>query len=341
MILSEKLVKKGFAYEKLRSLYFDISRFSEYGKLSGVNINKIKIGATVDLNEYEKDNPRDFTLLKRSRLSELKRGIYTKTEWGNVRPSWHIQCAAMSMKYLGDSFDIHTGAREFVFPHHENETAIAGALTGKPLARYWLHCEPVMANGKKMNRQSTGLNLKDLHDMGFSNRVIRYWLLLGHYRKPITFSESRLQEAKRSLGRLDACIHRLQNHHLSNHYPDIKQLIYDLKHGFISAMDSDLNISAAVASMFNTVKRINKLIFENKLNENDALMILDQFRRIDSVLNIFKFDDTGLRPEVQRMLNEREKARRNQNWALADRLREQLQSSGVIVQDAKIGGDNE
>ncbi|MEA3279405.1 MAG: cysteine synthase, partial [Thermodesulfobacteriota bacterium] len=144
VILAKKLVKKGFAYEKLRSIYFDISRFSDYGKLSGIDINKIKLGATVDLDEYEKDNPRDFTLFKRSRLSELKRGIYISTEWGNVRPSWHIQCAAISMKYLGESFDIHTSSRELVFPHHENEIAIAGAVTGKPLAKYWMHCDRVL-----------------------------------------------------------------------------------------------------------------------------------------------------------------------------------------------------
>ncbi|MFO7554049.1 MAG: cysteine synthase, partial [Desulfobacterales bacterium] len=142
--LAEKLMKKGVAYEKLRSLYFDISRFPDYGKLSGVDINKIKLGATVDLDEYEKDNPRDFTLFKRSRLSELKRGIFTKTEWGNVRPSWHIQCTAMAMRYLGETYDIHTSTRELVFPHHENEIAIAGALTGKPLARFWIHCDRVL-----------------------------------------------------------------------------------------------------------------------------------------------------------------------------------------------------
>ena len=151
--LAEKLVNKGFAYEKLRSLYFDISRFSDYGRLSGIDINKIRLGATVDLDEYEKDNPRDFTLLKRSKLSELKRGIFTKTEWGNVRPSWHIQCAAMSMKYLGETYDIHTSSRELVFPHHENEIAIAAAVTGKPLARYWVHCDRVLVDGKIVDEQ--------------------------------------------------------------------------------------------------------------------------------------------------------------------------------------------
>ncbi len=117
--LAEKLVEKGFAYEKLRSLYFDISRFSKYGSLSGIDLDKIKLGATVDLDDYEKDNPRDFTLLRRSTLSELKKGIFTKTRWGNIRPAWHIQCAAMSMQYLGETFDLHTSGRELIFPPRE------------------------------------------------------------------------------------------------------------------------------------------------------------------------------------------------------------------------------
>ena len=146
--LARKLVQKGFAYDKLRSLYFDISRLPAYGRLSGIDLEKIRLGHTVDLDEYEKDNPRDFTLLKRARLSELKRGLFTKTEWGNVRPSWHIQCVAMATKYLGETIDIHTGGRELVFPHHENEIAIAGALTGKTLAKYWIHCDRVLVDGK-------------------------------------------------------------------------------------------------------------------------------------------------------------------------------------------------
>ena len=149
--LADRLVKKGYAYEKLRSIYFDISRFKEYGRLSGIDLDKIRLGATVDLDEYEKDNPRDFTLLKRTRLSELKRGIYIKTDWGNMRPSWHLQCAAMSMRYLGDYYDIHCAGRELVFPHHENEVAIAGALTGKTLAKYWIHCDRVLVDGKKVD----------------------------------------------------------------------------------------------------------------------------------------------------------------------------------------------
>jgi cysteinyl-tRNA synthetase len=208
--LGEQLVAKGVAYEKLRSLYFDISRLDDYGQLSGIDINKIKVGATVDLDNYEKQNPRDFTLFKRSKLSELKRGIFVKTPWGSVRPSWHIKSAAMSMKYLGECFDIHTSSRELVFPHHENENAIAVAITGKPLAKFWVHCDRVLIDGKKMDERSAGLTIADLMNMGYSGRIIRFWLLSSHYRKPISFSKDRLDDAKRALERLDRCVCNLR-----------------------------------------------------------------------------------------------------------------------------------
>ncbi len=246
--LSQKLVNKGFAYEKLRSLYFDISRFSGYGQLSGIDIHKIKLGATVDLDAYEKENPRDFTLFKRSRLSELKRGIFFKTQWGNVRPSWHIQCAALSMKYLGDNYDIYASSRELLFPHHENVNAIAAALTGRPLARFWIHCDRVLINGKKVDEADSGHTLDDLIEMGYSGRLLRYWLLTTHYRKPITFSKDRLKDARHSLKRLDQCLHTLKHIRDGKSYPDLNQLVYDIKQGFVRAMDDDLNISAAMAS---------------------------------------------------------------------------------------------
>ncbi len=336
VFLAERLNRKGFAYEKLRSLYFDISRFSEYGNLSGIDINKIKLGATVDLDEYEKDNPRDFTLFKRSRLSELKRGIYTKTDWGNVRPSWHIQCAAISMKYLGESYDIHTSSRELVFPHHENIIAIAFAATGKALARYWIHCERVLVDGKKVDERGAGLNFKDLADMGYSGREIRYWLCSSHYRKPVFFSNDRLSDARRSLKRLDIFIHALRKVEKGEPYPDLQQLLYDIKNGFTNAMDDDLNISAAMASIFKIVKQVNVLISEKRIDPKDASRIEDAFRNIDTVLKVFDFGDAHPNPKVRQLINEREKARSEKSWELADKIREKLRSLGVTVQDRKL-----
>ncbi len=334
--LAEKLVSKGYAYEKLRSLYFDISRFADYGKLSNIDINKIRLGYTVDLDEYEKDNPRDFTLFKRSRLSELKKGIYTKTNWGNVRPSWHIQCAAMAMKYLGESFDIHTSSRELVFPHHENEIAITKAVTGKLLAKYWLHSEQVLAEGKKVKAKGSHSTLADLTKMGFSGREIRYWLISIHYRKPLVFSEDRLNDGRFPLKRLDTCIQALLKIKEGNPFPELDQLLYDIKNSFTNAMDDDLNISAVLAAIFKIIKNINSLIKEKKLNSDDAQKIIEAFRGIDSVLKIFDFKDLFLNPEIQLMISEREKARKEKNWVLADKIRDKLKSHGISVQDTKL-----
>ena len=332
--LTEKLVEKGAAYEKLKSLYFDISRFAEYGKLSGMDLDKIRLGATVDLDEYEKDNPRDFTLLKRSRLSELKKGIYTKTRWGNVRPSWHIQCAAMAMKYLGETYDIHASSRELIFPHHENEIAIAGALTGKPLARYWIHCERVLVDGKKLKEEEGRLTIKKLLTLGFSGREIRFWLLMGHYRKPINYTHEKAKETCKSLKRLDACVDALHGIvQEQNSFDELDQLLYDIKQGFIDAMDDDLNISAAMASIFNNIKKINRLISEQQINKQDAGRIIDAFKNIDQVLQIFNFDPVSYGAEIKDLILKRDKARKEKNWLLADKIREQLKKQGVNLQD--------
>ena len=331
--LGEKLFEKGLAYEKLRSLYFDISRFDAYGRLSGIDINKIKIGATVDLDDYEKLNPRDFTLFKRSKLSELKRGIFVKTKWGNARPSWHLKSAAMSMKYFGESFDIHTSSRELIFPHHENENAISAALTGKPLAKFWVHCDRVLVDGKKLDEKTAGLDIAELMNLGYSGRAIRFLLLSSHYRKPISFSTERLDNSKRSLERLDRCMSNLCYVSQGRPYPELEQLLYDLKSGFNAAMDDDLNISAALATIFTIVKRVNTLILNKLLNSKDASIIMDGFRSIDQVLNLFNFYEDYSDPEVQRLLKKRYKARSEKKWDLADKIRNELRLRGILVQD--------
>jgi cysteinyl-tRNA synthetase len=331
--LGEKLVQKGVAYEKLRSLYFDISRLDGYGRLSGIDINKIKVGVTVDLDDYEKQNPRDFTLFKRSKLSELKRGIFVKTQWGNVQPTWHIKSAAMSMKYLGACFDIHTSGRELIFPHHENENAIAVAITGKPLAKFWVHCDRVLSDGKKLDKKSAGLTIADLMNMGYCGRVIRFWLLSSHYRKPIPFSKERLDEAKHALERLDRCVYNLRCVKQGRPYPELEQVLYDLKNGFMSAMDDDLNISAALATIFTIVKKVNILILKKQLHPEDASKLVEGFRSIDTVLNQFDFFDDYDDPKVQRLLRQRDKARSEKNWDLSDKIREELRLRGILVQD--------
>ncbi len=336
--LSEQLARKGFAYEKLHSLYFDISRLPEYGGLSGVDLNKIRVGATVDMDDYEKDNPRDFTLLKRARLSELKRGIYTKTVWGNVRPSWHLQCAAMSMKYLGPSFDIHTSGRELMFPHHENEIAIAAALNGKPLARFWIHCDRVLIHGKKVDEKKTRITLEDIASMGYSKRVVRFWLLSGHYRKPLTFSRERLDEARRALNRLDTFMSRLEHATTTGGAPcpETDQIIYDIRNGFIKAMDDDLNISAGLAHLFTVIRQINRLMRQNTLDPDGASKMLSTFRQIDQILHLLPADVPSVPSGDLELIEKRRRARAEKNWELADRIRDELAARGITLHDEKI-----
>ena len=335
--VSEKLLGKGFAYEKLRSLYFDISRAPNYGRLSGIDTSKVRAGASVDLDEYEKDNPGDFTLFKRSKLSELKRGMFIQTDWGNVRPSWHIQCAAMAMKHLGESFDIHASSRELVFPHHENMMAISSSCTGKDMARFWIHCDRALVDGKKAEEKMPELTIPFLMGLGCSGRQIRCWLLSTHYRKPITYTQDRLDTAKRSIARLDRCIEALGqiNSETCDSDAESGQFAYDIKQGFTNAMDDDLNISAAMASIFSVIKKINVRIKDHGISGETAGNILEALKKVDSVLNIMNFHEKSQTPEIQALLDQRKAAREQKDWAAADAIRDRLEAMGATVSDGK------
>ncbi len=332
----QQLVSKGYAYEKLRSLYFDISRFERYGQLSGIDLNKIKIGATVDLEDYEKDNPRDFTLLKRVKLTALKKGLYTTTPWGKVQPSWPLQCATIAMKYLGNTCDIHIAGRELLFPLNENEIAIAGALNKKPLANFWLHCDRVLVDGKKVDEKSGGLTVRDLLKQGWSGREIRFWLLSSHYHKPVLYSEDRLVYARRTLQRLDGCVATLQQVTQGETCQELDQLLYDLKSGFNEAMEDDLNISAALAVIFKVIKDLNRLVTRQAIAPDQVPAVLAALRSINAVLGIFHLEPVYEDPHVQDIIRQRAEARKSGNWELADQLRQELDRMGIQVRDGKI-----
>ncbi len=334
--LASRLVEKQAAYEKLHSLYFDISSLDRYGALSRVNLENMRLGATVDLDDYEKDNPRDFTLLKRIRLSELKRGVCIKTKWGNVRPSLHLQCAAISMKYLGEGFDIHTGGKELLFPHHENEMAICRAATGLPLAKYWFHCESVNYDGSLGADSLSGINLDTLKDMGWNERVVRFWLLSGHYRKTLLLSATGLNQAKLSLEKLDRCVKALEEVEEGSVFKDIDQFLYDLRHGFISAMDNDFKISDVIALLFRSSRKLNGLMVNKGIDKKGARSVLDLFKELDSVLKIFDFDhEKHYSAEVVELIRQRQAARDRKDWAVADEIRKKLHALGIEVHDRK------
>jgi len=336
--LAERLVEKGYAYEKLRSVYFDISRLEDYGVLSNIDLAKVRHSETVDQDDYEKDSPVDFTLLKRSTLPELKRGIYFKTRWGNMRPSWHLECAALSMKYLADTFDIYIGGSDIIFPHAENVMAIGKAATGKNIANYWLASELVMMDGKKMSRSLDNFfSMSDLEKKGYSGREIRYFLLSSHYRKPLAFSFGALDTARNTIKRLNNFIQRLLRLTPGRGSPDADQYIYDIRKGFAEAMDDDFNISGALACVFEFVRKVNIPLAGNQLDAKQRDLILDTMNRFNSVLRMMNFEEEALSKDAARLMEERKEARAAGDWERSDRLRQELAAMGVLAHDTQEG----
>lgn len=336
--MTGKLIQRGIAYEKLKSIYFDISRFKDYGKLSGVDLAKIKVGKTIDLDNYAKDNPRDFTLFKRSTLSELKKGIFIKTHWGNVRPGWHIECSVMSMKHLGPHFDIHTSDIDLTFPHHENEVAISESITGSTTVNYWIHNELVMKDGKKIPRgHGISPTIRDLLSKGFSGREIRFWLLGTHYRKPIEFSIESLKSSQRTLQRINNFTRALQLIKPTGQLQDLDQLLYNLRTGFFESLGDDLNISGALASLFIFIRKMNPHLSQGNIGRSDLDRILETFMEIDQTLAVMEIQAKQLDPNLLNLIQRREQARARKDWKEADRLRDELMAAGLIIHDTPSG----
>ena len=336
--LAKKLVDKGYAYEKHGSIYFDISKFAKYGRLSGVDLSKIQVGKTVDLDDYEKESPVDFTLLKRSTLGELKSGIFFATEWGNMRPGWHIECAAMTLHLLGETMDIHTSGRDLLFPHHENENAIAEAITGKPLANFWLHSELLLVDGKKMSADHRNIvTLRDVLARGYTGREMRYFLIRTHYRKPINFSFRSLDAARKNLRRLDGFVGKLLCLPPGLPHPEVAAYLSDMESRFFAAMDDDLNVSKAFAALFDFVKKTNPILSQGFLDREQKDYILETLGRINSVLRIMRLEECPLAPEIDRLIRDREEARRQKDWPKADGVRQELAAKGIEVLDTAKG----
>lgn len=338
IVLASDLVQKGYAYEKHGSVYFDVSKFSKYGLLSRVDLNKIMVGKTVDLDDYEKDSPLDFTLLKRSTLRDLKKGIFYKSDFGNIRPGWHIGCAAMTINLIGETMDIHTSSRDLIFPHHENENAIAEASTKMPLANYWLHSELVLKDGKKMSRENENLvTLQEILDKGYTHRELRFLMLRTNYRKPLEFSYSKLDEARESLRRLDEFTDKLLGLSPGVNHPHLDVYLDDLEAGFRRALDDDINISPALGSLFDFLKKVNPLLNEGQLDLEQKGAILDHLQWIDSVLNVMKLESGPPDQEIDELIRAREEARKNEDWQKADMVRDELKKKGINLIDTARG----
>jgi cysteinyl-tRNA synthetase len=335
--LTKKLLTKGFAYEKLRSVYFDIARFKGYGRLSGLDLGKIKLGKTVDLDEYAKEDPRDFTLLKRAKLGELKSGLYFTTPWGQVRPSWHLECAAMAVKHLGQTADFHVGGIESLFPHEENENALFTAATGQPLATFWLHSELVLKDGKPV-REPGELTVRDLLRQGFTGAEVRYFLLATHYRKPLAFTPDNLKAAARARARLDHFLERLSLLTGGDGQAGaVEERLFLLKKEVLAALDDDLNISRALAAIFEAMNELNAELDRGRLGHTAASLVLSRFQELDELLAVMKFPAATRDADLEARLQEREEARRRKDFATADRIRQELAAQGVEILDTPAG----
>ena len=338
--MTKKLIKKRYAYETSDGVYFSISKFKKYGKLSKLNLNKIKTGVRINVDEYEKDSPQDFVLMKKSTEDEIKRNIFYKSEWGNVRPGWHIECSVMSMKYLGETIDMHTGGVDLIFPHHENEIAQSEAFTGKKFVKYWLHSEHLLVEGQKMAKSlGNFITLEDLLKKGYDPIAIRYLLLSTHYKTQLNFTYKSLDAAKNTLDNIIDFVNRMRQLKDGKKNSDVEILIKNVKEEFVNAMDDNLSINVALASIFEFIKNVNK-IGENNLSRSDGENIIKTLMEFDRVLGLGfgEIKKEVLPKEVLELIRKRESARKVGDFTRADEIRKKiLDEYKIVIEDSKDG----
>ena len=322
--LVSKLMEKGIAYKSEDgSVYFAVRKFPGYGKLAHIDFDHQQTGARCAADEYDKENVGDFALWKAWEQSDGPVGW--DSPWGRGRPGWHIECSAMSMKYLGQTFDLHTGGIDNLFPHHENEIAQAEAATGQEFVKTWMHCAHLRVNGEKMSKSAGNFfTLRDLLEKGYTGREIRYVLVNAHYRQGLNFAFSALDDARKSLERIDRCVATATEGEVPG---------WAAKHldGFTAAVNDDLNMPKALAALFGLVR---------DANARGGGPVLSVFRRMDEVLGLIFFGNAAkaeIPAEIQSLLDQRAEARKAKNWAESDRLRDEIAAAGWAVKDSKDG----
>ena len=334
LALIQKLVDNGHAYVcDNGDVYFDTKSDPEYGKLSGQNLDDLELGARIEVNDIKK-NPMDFALWKAKKdINEIS----WKSPWGEGRPGWHIECSAMSMKYLGETLDIHGGGQDLKFPHHENEIAQSECATGKPFVRYWMHNGYININNKKMSKSEN--NFFTVRDIikEFNPIAVRLFMLSAHYANPINFSHDLLMQAQSALSRIDNCRENLKfiiNGNYSYNI-DLSDLIDKTRADFRVAMDDDLNTADAIGVIFEYIKELNVVFAENKDSKSaeSALKVLDELL---DVLGLLKEDDE-IPENIISMAEQRNEARKNKDYALADKLRDEISSLGYEIKDTPEG----
>jgi len=347
--LIEKLQEKGFTYKSDGSIYFRISKFPEYGKLSKIDTHGMKAGARVDVDQYEKDDARDFALWKAPKPGEH----FWETRIGPGRPGWHVECSAMSMKYLGETLDIHTGGVDLAFPHHENEIAQSEGATNRPFVRLWLHAEHLIIDGQKMSKSLGNFyTLRDLFARGQKPSTIRYLLLSVPYRRQLNFTESGLKQAENSIERLRNFVVRLKSAQFpAGSNPEIVKRVEKAETEFDTGLADDVNTSVALASVFEMVREVNTAMDNGTFQQQDAPRVLAAMEKFDGILAILNDDDAeklrklGFGAEESRMgaaqvealIAERVAAKRRRDFNRSDEIRQELATAGILLEDNKDG----
>jgi cysteinyl-tRNA synthetase len=337
--LIEKLLETDHAYESEGSVYYRIASFPEYGKLSKINFAGNIAGASerVDTDRYEKEDARDFALWKQPASA-------SEPAWdsslGRGRPGWHIECSAMSMKYLGETFDIHAGGIDLVFPHHENEIAQSEGATGKEFVRYWIHFEHLKVEGETMSKSKGNYyTFRDVAAKGYSGGAVRYFLLSVPYNKQINFTFDALAGAEKTVAGLRDFKARLSE---AKTTPGTNEALHEAAlaaaREFEAGMDDDLNTSVALAVIHNLTRVVNTALARKKLQEDNQLELIALLKRFDTVLNIFGDEQREmLDSEIQNLIDERQEARRRRDFARGDQIRDELAGRGIILEDTKDG----
>ncbi|PTM54720.1 cysteine--tRNA ligase [Desmospora activa] len=334
----ERLIEKGYAYAVEGDVYYRALHKNDYGKLSHQSLEELKAGARVEVNE-RKETPLDFALWKSAKSGE----IAWESPWGKGRPGWHIECSAMSKKYLGDTLDIHAGGTDLCFPHHENEIAQSEAWTGKPFARYWLHNGYINMGNEKMSK-SRG-NIATVHDLRkkFEPRALRYFLLSAHYRNPIAFSHETIQQMESGLERIDTAVinlrHRMKSALDGGVEADVVAALASLSQRFTAEMDDDFNTANAISVLHDWAGLANEVLSRPTVSRSTLEELLDWMKqRGADILGLVDLaEEEDLDVTVESLIQERQQARAKRDFARADVIRDQLQEMGIILEDTPQG----